>query len=416
MGSSRSRYDISPVTQGAINQDGRATSILTIVRRTDHFVGVIIDRIDTDEFYIRFTEYPSGGTFRINGNTTVPQNIDVCMTNTYYSCAALIRKVIDVNTGSEIPLERIQFESAVTPCYTYPYRLGSDVIDITQQVYDTATPGFKCRISVGDWRPSAVKETNCCTSSHLPLNTLNLNQTLSSLYQSFVNMSQTHSGTCPIIYSNGYTTTHCNTLMNKHCIDSTNNTECIMYMLAQLSQTRPTLEPFINYCSENLHSSVCMYMALEARNKNIGGIPDQVLRNYCGNNPSDKSCTCYNAFNKLPDSFKDNMYIGPLACWYKPCAELTEPQFLLTSQVEQRKGCNLTKCSIDIGNININSENPSLIKLINDCNYSSTAADLPENDQSTFFEGVMWNTGRLGIIKYSLVCLMLFIPMIVKLS
>lgn len=415
MGNSQTRFDVSPIELGSSDSRGKALSIMRVTQRTDNYFGIIYLGTNTTVTDVPFIEYRSGGIFLINASNPAPQDVDVCIIDSYKACGTLITQVIDSSTNSPIPLSRINFESPGSACWTYRYRLGSLVTDSSIAVVpQTAESGYKCRISVGDYKETSDNESRCCRSTQVNFSTLSMNQPLSQIYNDFINLSMTQRGTCPMHFSNGYTTNHCNDYMNAWCLTNANTEACIMYLLSQLDQNKSTVDSFISYCSRNLNDTVCEYMAIESRRLGNGEVSDRALINYCTANPKDPNCACYNASIKLPSNFTSNAYIGPIACWYKPCAEQTKVQFLLSEQIKQRRDCTITRCSIDIGNININKNNPSIITLINDCNVSlKNRTQLPK-DHPTFFSDPVWNMSYMGLLKVSLFAFLIGLPLVIR--
>lgn len=415
MGAGYARYDYSPITVGSPDTYGKSNSIMRVVRSVDYYFLFIYLSTDTQLYDVPFIEYLNGGVFEINGTNLAPQDIDVCVIDSYKACPTLIKSVIDMSTGKVIPLSKIYFENPGSACWTYRYRLGSLVTDASSFVVpQTAESGFKCRISVRDFKETELKESSCCRATHINFGRLDMNQRVDKIYQDFTNLSLSEPVTCPMTFSNGYTSDHCDNFMNNFCKGNSDNEPCIMFMLAQIDRKKQTLQTFIDYCSTNLSSRVCLYMALSARLNGQSEVPDRALRQYCSTHSNDKKCACYNTYTALPSSFNQNSYIGPVACWYKPCAEETNLQFLLTEQLQQRKGCSITRCSIDINNINITSANPSMITLINDCNVSlKSRTSLPKTEK-TFFSDPVWKMSYMGLMSTSLATTLLFVPLILN--
>lgn len=415
MGAVYPRFDYSPVIGGLPDSDGRALSSMQVVEYYDYYFLFIYISTTAQVFNVPFIEYPTGGNFYINGNNPAPQDIDVCIIDSYKACPTLIKSVTDSSTGLQIPLSRIYFENPGVACYTYRYRLGSLITDASSSVVtQTAENGFKCRISVRDYKETAMKEQSCCSASHINFANLNANQSLAQIYEDFTQMSIAESGSCPMTFSNGFSTDHCDDYMNTFCAVNANTEPCIMFMLAQIARNKATLKTFVDYCSSNLSDRVCLFMAIFGREMGMSEAPDRALRNYCNNNTSDKKCSCYNTTISLPKSFTQNAYIGPIACWYKPCAEETNTQFLLTEQLKQRKGCAITRCSIDVGNINLQSTNPSLITLINDCQVSLQNITKIPKAEKTFFSDPIWKIGYMGLLGTSLASISLLIPLALR--
>ncbi len=417
MGNSQTRFDTSPVEEGPPDSNGRSLSVMKVTQRTDYYFGIIYLGTDTTVTDVPFIEYRSGGRFYLNANNPAPQDIDICIVDSYKACATLLTSAIDINTGNPITLSRVFFEDPTSACWTYRHRLGSLVTDDSISVVpQTAENGYRCRVSVGDYKQTAENESRCCRATHINFNTIEGNQTLSDIYNDFVSTSISSRGTCPLAFSNGYSTRHCDMYMDSYCASAANTEACTMYMLAQLDQNKTTLQPFIDYCSVNLQDRVCNLMAIQARKLGQGDVPDSALRSYCTANPNSKNCICYNTIQRLPSTFTQNSYIGPLACWYKPCAEEVNTQFLLTEQIEQRKDCSITRCSIDVGNINIQRTNPSVITLINDCKASvRNRTVLPKQDENNeFFESPIWKMSYMGLLGTSLFALFIFVPLALR--
>lgn len=416
MGTTKSRFDFSNVIQRPLDNNGLSNSSMMVVQRIDNYTANVYNSTNTNVYDIVFREYPSGGTFYIN-NSSIPQDIDICVVSSYTPCTTLINKVIDKATGQEIPLSKIYFNNPTTSCSSYPYRLGSVINEPNSEIaIKTGTRGELCKISVGDYKETSNKFSECCNLKHIDFKNINFNQDIKSMYNQFVDLSITQPKTCPITLSNGYSTNHCNDIMNTFCSleSNINSQQCIMYVLAQLQKGEPAIKPFIDYCSHHLDERVCSYMSLMARERGMSGISDAVLKSYCSNYPNSNSCRCYNTYISLPSNFSENAYMGPIACWYKPCAEETNQQFLLTEHLRQRSKCNVNICSIDVDNINLQSSNPSLVTLINDCKVSlQTGVDIKIKD-NVFFQGPIWNPGRMGLLTISLSTIIIFIPSILS--
>lgn len=414
MGAVYPRFDYSPVNVGTRDSNGRSLSTIQIVQHLDYYFLFIYISTSTQVFDVPFIEYPYGGNFFINSSNPAPQDIDVCVIDSYRACPTLIKSITDTSTNTTIPLSRIYFENPGSACWTYRYRLGSIVTDASSPVVpQTAESGFKCRISIGDYKETEMKEKSCCAASHINFSNLSANKLVEDIYADFVEMSIRERSSCPITFSNGFSTDHCDEYMNSYCSINANTEACIMFMLAQIARNKPTLKTFIDYCSNNLSDRVCLFMALFARKMGMSEAPDRALKNYCSSH-EDKKCSCYNTTISLPKNFTQNAYIGPIACWYKPCAEEPNTQFLLTEQLQQRKGCSITRCSIDVGNINLQSTNPSLITLINDCKVSlQNSTKLPKKEKQ-FFSDPIWKIGYMGILGTSLTSLVLLTPFILR--
>ena len=358
-------YTYSPIGDNGNNR----YSIFVGTNIDEYIVGIFNSRKTEYEEH-NFNEYSSPTNFVIyrTGSTDLP----ICVVDNAGLCASLIASFTDP-LGVNIPLEKVYFEPGVKGCFTLTNRQGS--------VLDAGFPssleasGTLCRVSVKDFPQKENNKPYCCTLKQIDLTKINNNQPLTNLYQAVVTES-TRAATlstnetihkCPIGYSNGFSTDDCNSFMNTLCSQNPDCDECIFYMLAMVYRGESNIKLFENYCSYNLNSRVCSYFAIATRQNGQSASSDNALKNYCTRNPTDKLCQCYNTTIKLPENFTSNAYIGPIPCWYKPCAENPHQQFLLSEQIKQRSGCNITSCLIDVGSIVVDQNNSTNVTLLNKC-------------------------------------------------
>jgi len=402
MGSEYSYSVLSGKTHpGNPNSRGRVVSKMAVTVITDYYWAGIYGSSSDSYQYQDFIEYPNGGTFQISNNSG-GSDIEVCVVDNYYNvCPASIVSIIDEN-DNVVPLSKVYFEAPRTPCDTYAYRSGS-IIE-SQVNFPNPSPmyqrGMLCRLSLGDFKQFSEKEPRCCMASNIDLSLISNRDPLNQQYSKFVNLvvAGASAASCPVAFSNGFASDHCNTVMDTYCSTNSNTKICLMYFLSKIIGRKSNLDTIINYCSANLNESVCMYLSIAGKENGNSAFSDLILKNYCEANPQNPNCGCYNTSKTLPTNFKNNSYIGPITCWYKPCAELTKPQFLLTEQSLQRSKCNLVSCTINVGEITAQA---NLIELINNCR--STSRDTSVSKSLTgFFDDDIWSTGNLGILTISL--------------
>ena len=406
----RFHYTTGGLQEGTPDINGKSLSSVNIAEQSDLYIfGIYIETSISFSKQL-FSEYLEGGSFSIN--PAGESDIDVCILDGYYNvCPTLIKKITNKSTGEEIPLTRIYMERPITSCNTYSRRIGSVVANPVNFNGSTKTyeTGKLCRLSIGDYKQTIEKHQRCCLMNNINYSRDVLTKnTLPEQYLKFTNLSieSAFNNTCPAVFSNGFATTHCDVILEPYCASNPNSDVCKMFMMSKFSSGKATLSTFVNHCSSNLHDPVCVHLSLAAKDNGNSGIVDQIISNYCDKNLGDKSCACYLTSKSLPSNFKDNYYLGPIACWYKPCAELSEPQFLPYEYYLQRNKCTLTNCIIDIGKI---SEQPNMIDLINYCR-SKKRDTVVKSNLKTYFDDEIWSPGNLGILTVSLITLAILLP------
>lgn len=400
---SKWNYINGEYSQGIPDANGRSTSTLGLTLQSDKYIFGIYNSSSYELYGQQLYEYLDGGTFAID--PTSQTDIDVCVVNNFYNvCPSIINKIIDKRTGQEISLTRVYLERPTTPCNTYSRRGGSILTDT--KIYlpggNTWEDGLLCRLSVADYKITSDKQTSCCLAKFIDFKKdIFIKHALTDQYLTFANLvtQNAFSNGCPYAFSNGFTTVHCDEFLEPYCASNPNTDICTMFMASKFSQNRSTLSTFVNHCSKNLHDPICLSLSLAAKNSGNTGISDEIIKNYCDNNVGDKSCACYLTSKSLPSNFKDNYYLGPIACWYKPCAELSESQFLPYEYYLQRNKCKITNCTIDINNI---TDQPNMIEIINYCR-AKTRDTVISSTVPGFFDDEIWSPGNLGILTVSLI-------------
>lgn len=323
------------------------------------FLGIFVASWDDLYDTYDFTQYTSPRDFNISSTT---EDIPVCVFDTNLLCTSVINNI--TLNGEPVPKEQVYITRGTTSCNTLQGRSGSIVFKSLPP--DLAQTGYLCKVQVGDWPQTPDNRPRCCKCQGIDFSQLSEtdNMSMAELYNKFKSIAIDSS--CPVGYSNGFTSDDCNDIMQEYCSEQANTPECIFFTLASIYSHRP-VPGIVKYCSKYLPDKVCRYAALASRTSGQSFMDDP-LRIYCQANPNSKNCKCYQTTKQLPSSFQDNVYMGPIACWYKPCAEITQPQFLLQEQWEQRNNCLITICNIDIQNILIDTANPTQIDLIQKCN------------------------------------------------
>jgi len=390
------------LSEEPIDLNGKFEHKMGINLQSDRYIIGIYNSSSIENKRQPFTEYPNGGDFGIHKNGQT--DIDICITtNNYNVCPSSINNIFDKDNPSvKLPLTRVYFETPLTDCYTYAYRTGSIVTDPISLPGDpTYQKGKLCRLSYNDFKQTIDKQNRCCLASHINMNDIYAQSgSMQAQYQTFSNLStqKASDAECPLAFSNGFATTHCDVILEDYCTTNPNTDICRMFLSSKIFNKKATLHTFINHCSNNLHDPICQSLSTAAKDMGNSGIVDQMIQNFCDRNLNDKSCACYLTSKSLPSNFKDNYYLGPIACWYKPCAELSEAQFMPYEYYLQRTKCSLTRCTIDVGKV---SENPNILELINHCRAKSRDTIIPTIIQS-FFDDDIWRPGNLGILTISL--------------
>lgn len=302
--------------------------------------------------------------------------INYCVTNLtgLFGCSRLIDRV-KYSNGELVNPNRVKVLPDGGFCNTPSFMQGAVLAEGT---YDTnyiyagknIVQGTKCVISVDDVPATEARMSTCCTMQGITeYKTGNIIPTLVpnfATFQELINWSDIDfmKYDCPSIFLNAYQSSHCDMWMKTYCTANPTRPECQVWLLKSTKGGRIVAADVYNsYCKSNLNSSVCTMFSLIANQYGMESFSDDALRSYCDNNPTDPNCQCYIMSNNTT-LISASTYIGPLECWFKSCAEQPNQQFLLSSQIRQRKSCRITVCDINVAAINAPS---AVVNIVNTC-------------------------------------------------
>lgn len=205
-----------------------------------------------------------------------------------------------------------------------------------------------------------------------------------------------------------YTNDYCDNIIKSHCL--TENKE-VCYQWIETYLTRKDDEEFINdlsaECILDYSSSKCKALLIALKkinipkyntiNNNIINSKNNKRLNLCLNPPS----------NIIREDKKKNI---SLDCWYHGCTNLEYWQ-LTTDQLDARKKCNVTFCSITLGDLNIDSNSTISIE----CNSGTTSTSSNNNFDSIFFRNEQYKTlMNIPDIQYLIILVLIFLFFIFK--
>jgi len=175
--------------------------------------------------------------------------------------------------------------------------------------------------------------------------------------------------TCDPKYLNQYKTTDCDALMLNYCNQGDNWTkqECIQWVAAAINNGRDVPNAYIStWCADkaNFATDACQkWCSATRRNQSMRSACDISLQYYCRNNPTDPNCTCLEPPEDITKI--QGMMSLPKSCWYKPCKELVNKNYMTSTMEDDTHHCYGTVCSMEVGNVNLKGD--GTIEFNNEC-------------------------------------------------
>ncbi len=176
--------------------------------------------------------------------------------------------------------------------------------------------------------------------------------------------------TCGPSYQNQYKTADCDAPMISYCNQGDNWTkkECMQWVSAAILQGRDAPNAYIsNWCAagSNFKTDACQtWCSAVRRNPSMRSACDIPVQYYCKENGTDPLCTCL----EPPENVTriQDMMTSPKVCWYKPCINLTNDNYMTSTMDDDQKNCVSTVCLIEAGDINI-SGTDNKVEFNNSC-------------------------------------------------
>lgn len=191
--------------------------------------------------------------------------------------------------------------------------------------------------------------------------------------------------TCDPKYIDQYKTDVCDVYMKDYCVgDVLSKDECQKWIHTALDNNRSTPNvPLKTYCStgSNFATPTCQKWCDKVKNiPSMAGECDQAVEGYCKNNTTDPLCTCMHPPENV--SKAEGLISSSKVCWYRPCKELTNDNYISSTMRDQKKSCVSTVCTIDTGDIQVSGES-NKIEFTNNCASNILKEPTPEEKKQT---------------------------------
>ena len=328
---------------------GNKTSVTTTIRpnsKTTHLVKSVATSNGDNTYYL----FPIKEINKINFNDrdwadikeTGYRDLDFCILDNGSNGISECMGLFSSNVSS---LDEYAVTKGPVSCKGFYYRPGmvfdpSNDFDEVKKEIDGVENGKLCRLVYQDYNYDDNDMLRCCFTD-------NKNKCNKNLI-------------------NGYTTSHCNIIMQEQCVGNEDDPKCMLWLEQNYDRAENVaLEFYMNYCSKHHDTKTCSYFCKEARKNNDyrSTFCDRSLINFCNNNTFNSNCFCViTPSDVVPDI---ETYLGPKECWLSNCASQSDSKWLLTEQRDTRQKCNLTSCVISIDHLIL--KNNAKAEFINEC-------------------------------------------------
>ena len=175
--------------------------------------------------------------------------------------------------------------------------------------------------------------------------------------------------TCNPKYTDNFAGAACDVHMDAYCKGSTlGSTICQRWVNEALTKERSLPNSNLkNYCSidKNFANSTCQKWCDKTRHINsMNGACDQVVASYCKKYPEDDRCKCIAPPKNI--TRVQTMIPSSKTCWYTPCKNLSNDNFITSSMRNQKKNCATTVCNVEAGDITVSGDNNE-VSFKNEC-------------------------------------------------
>jgi hypothetical protein len=162
----------------------------------------------------------------------------------------------------------------------------------------------------------------------------------------------------------------CDEYMLTHCKTNNNwsSPECMEWVQSAVTAGRPSANVEIStYCSQgaNFKNPECQaWCGLVRNNPNMRSACDSAVQSYCNNNKSDPNCACMAPPENVTKI--EDMMATAKVCWYKPCKNLINDNYITSNMLTQKNNCVATACLIEAGDISISGAD-NKVNFTNNC-------------------------------------------------
>ena len=190
--------------------------------------------------------------------------------------------------------------------------------------------------------------------------------------------------TCDPKYLDQYASDVCDVYMKNYCQQDPNlsSPTCQSWVKASLNGNRTTPNVVLeDYCStgKNFTTKTCQEWCNQVKNlPNMAGECDQAAATYCQNNSSDPLCTCMNPPKNVSQA--EDLIASAKVCWYAPCKDLSNDNYMTSTMRDQKKNCVTTECTIQTGDIEVSGTN-NQIQFKNSCATDILKPPTPEEQE-----------------------------------
>lgn len=163
--------------------------------------------------------------------------------------------------------------------------------------------------------------------------------------------------TCDPKYRHGFTSSDCDNSMLNYCNSEDRWTSpiCRQWVNESINVGRSVANSYLNeWCSKgkNFDTNACQEWCSKVRsNPTMRSACDQASLAFCKNYPQDNNCSC--AQTPIEVSKIESLMTLPKVCWYKPCQNLNNDNYITSVMADNKKTCTSTVCQIDAGDINV---------------------------------------------------------------
>lgn len=188
----------------------------------------------------------------------------------------------------------------------------------------------------------------------------------------------------------------------------------------------------VEHCSKNLKQQKCVDWVRRMRENDKSSVADSAITKYCTEvNPRDPDCKCFHSStDKEVQLIKQKGIRAPVECWYQPCTDIGNKDYMLTaSQLDRLKSCTVVNCNIEDIDLDVGTLSGELQTSINNTcgiiegtgetvkssDTSQTENTTQESDITTTIEKIISGETDYSILIYGGVAIVVLILIILLL-
>lgn len=164
----------------------------------------------------------------------------------------------------------------------------------------------------------------------------------------------------------------CDATMQTYCSQNnyanTASRACQDWAVGAVTAGRPVANNIMStYCSQgnNYTNDACQgWVSAVRNNSTMRGAADIAITAYCQNNSGDPNCGCMNPPQNVTSI--ENLMTSSKACWYKPCQNLNNDNYITSTLKDAKDNCVSTVCQINAGDIQV-SGSGNAVNFTNSC-------------------------------------------------